>query len=323
MNAGVYEIVNKNNGLRYVGSTINFEARWKAHVGELNRGVHHSPWLQHGWSKHGQEAFDFNKLLVCGPGNVLVYEQLMLDNTEPAYNACKMAGNRLGVGHNHEARNKIKAASKAMWGSNREGMLVALERAKSKLVAKHQDPEFKARHQNSVRRARQAGAKTITYNGETKPVREWADALGVNASTLHARLSKGWTDEQAITTPINDIRSPEFFAKRRDKRGHPTYEYKGKTLGLTELAMALGTNKGLLWHAIQKKGVEAAVAYYEAKKAGSKPKTLRSVVCEYDGAPQSLLTLSERLGAPYVTFNRRVKRHGLEETIKHYEAKHG
>lgn len=45
--------------------------------------------------------------------------------------------------------------------------------------------------------------RKIEYNGEIKTVSEWADTIGISASTLFSRLDKlHWTVEQALTTPI-------------------------------------------------------------------------------------------------------------------------
>jgi hypothetical protein len=42
----------------------------------------------------------------------------------------------------------------------------------------------------------------ITYNGETKPLREWAKALGITRTSLYVRIHRyGWTIEEALTTP--------------------------------------------------------------------------------------------------------------------------
>lgn len=43
----------------------------------------------------------------------------------------------------------------------------------------------------------------ITYNGETRTLREWANILNINYSTLISRIDTyGWTVEEAFTTRI-------------------------------------------------------------------------------------------------------------------------
>ena len=44
-------------------------------------------------------------------------------------------------------------------------------------------------------------SKRITYNGETRTVREFADRYGLAYSCLYARLKAGWEIEKALLTP--------------------------------------------------------------------------------------------------------------------------
>lgn len=43
--------------------------------------------------------------------------------------------------------------------------------------------------------------KTLTLNGETLCIAEWARRTGISGSCLIARNAAGWTDERALTTP--------------------------------------------------------------------------------------------------------------------------
>lgn len=43
----------------------------------------------------------------------------------------------------------------------------------------------------------------LTWNGQTKLVREWATELGLNYEVLRTRLRRHWTLERAMTEPIN------------------------------------------------------------------------------------------------------------------------
>lgn len=59
--------------------------------------------------------------------------------------------------------------------------------------------EEQARHRSSNR--------LITYNGETRCVREWEDVLGFNQGVLRARLHLGWSGDRLF--------SPQRFTKGR------------------------------------------------------------------------------------------------------------
>ena len=47
----------------------------------------------------------------------------------------------------------------------------------------------------------------ISYNGESKCLKEWVDILGVDYSVVYQRISKlGWSAERALSTPARKIR---------------------------------------------------------------------------------------------------------------------
>ena len=45
----------------------------------------------------------------------------------------------------------------------------------------------------------------LTYKGETLCVIEWCERIGIEFCTLISRVSRGWTDERAITTPVRFV----------------------------------------------------------------------------------------------------------------------
>ena len=45
----------------------------------------------------------------------------------------------------------------------------------------------------------------VTLNGCTKTLAEWAEEYGIKQDTMYHRLNRGWSIEQAITTPIRRI----------------------------------------------------------------------------------------------------------------------
>jgi group I intron endonuclease len=99
---GIYSIMNKVNGKRYVGSALNLDKRWKSHRRSLIRGAHHSRHLQRAWNKYGAENFVFEILSPVWDSQKLTkVEQLFLDiyiSYDPrfGYNTCPAAGSMLG-----------------------------------------------------------------------------------------------------------------------------------------------------------------------------------------------------------------------------------
>lgn len=46
----------------------------------------------------------------------------------------------------------------------------------------------------------------LTYRGETRSIREWADLRGLNYYTLRSRIRIGWPTRKAIETPMRGQR---------------------------------------------------------------------------------------------------------------------
>jgi hypothetical protein len=44
--------------------------------------------------------------------------------------------------------------------------------------------------------------RLLTCCGETRCMTEWAEVTGLKVATIHARLRRGWTDEQTLHAPL-------------------------------------------------------------------------------------------------------------------------
>lgn len=60
----VYKITNKVTGLFYIGYSQSTNKRFRNHINMLKRNEHHCVHLQRSWNTHGQDAFEFSKLVV-------------------------------------------------------------------------------------------------------------------------------------------------------------------------------------------------------------------------------------------------------------------
>jgi group I intron endonuclease len=131
--SAVYQIRNVANGNRYVGSSSDVRARWRAHRRCLNLGKHHAPHLQAAWTKYGPDAFVFEYLETCSPDALFAVEQRYLDaNRGSLYNCQPNAGGGRGYRLPEEQKRKIGLANtgrrwteeeKRMLGEARRGIL--------------------------------------------------------------------------------------------------------------------------------------------------------------------------------------------------------
>lgn len=99
MISGVYSITNNRNGKMYVGSAKRILNRWSVHVATLRAGNHHSAKLQNSWDKHGEDAFEFEILILCDPSHMTKIEQFCMDkfdSVRSGYNVLPFAGSNLG-----------------------------------------------------------------------------------------------------------------------------------------------------------------------------------------------------------------------------------
>lgn len=95
MVSGVYEIVNKVENKRYIGSTErDLRKRWLSHRGLLKRGCHHSYVLQEKWNYYGEDAFEFNVIHRVPHEYAKRLEQWYLDHYPGEYNVSRSTEGR-------------------------------------------------------------------------------------------------------------------------------------------------------------------------------------------------------------------------------------
>lgn len=82
-------------------------------------------------------------------------------------------------------------------------------------------------------------SQLLTYNQITQPISAWADATGIPASTIHARIKQGWSAERTITTP----------------NAERTYNYqvRGVEVSLKDAVSVLGITHQALYSAAKRK----------------------------------------------------------------------
>lgn len=121
---GVYKILNTVNNKFYIGSSVNIQQRFKAHISYLNKGVHNNQYLQNAWNKYGESSFEFIILEEVFDTNVLrdrerYYIQTTdCTNHDIGYNLLNDTNIGLGVKASAEIRKKISDACKGEKNGN-------------------------------------------------------------------------------------------------------------------------------------------------------------------------------------------------------------
>jgi group I intron endonuclease len=201
--SGVYMIVNKINGKRYVGSAVNLEKRWKEHLYAL-RGGYHTIRFQRSYNKYGEKSFEFIIMEEVKDKNQLIpREQTWLDwyksyLPENGYNINRIANSVLGLIHSEKSKQQMSISKKGMvgtWlgrkhsketrermsldrkgeGNNRWGKHHSDEtkegiRASNSLTKKGKPPSEKAKKANYLRRG-----KPLPEETKRKMREKWLD----------------------------------------------------------------------------------------------------------------------------------------------------
>src|SRR5918912_2490972 len=81
--AGIYAIVNRLNGHRYVGQAKNMNARVRDHVHKLDKGIHRTSekrLLQNAWNEFGREVFEIVVLEIVSDNHAATNYHVRPDN---------------------------------------------------------------------------------------------------------------------------------------------------------------------------------------------------------------------------------------------------
>jgi len=101
--SGIYQIVNTQNGHKYIGSSKDTYKRWQGHREHLLRNKHHSPYLQRAWNLYSEASFVFEVIEECLIVDLITREQFYIDTVKPEYNICPTASSRKGAKMTAEA----------------------------------------------------------------------------------------------------------------------------------------------------------------------------------------------------------------------------
>ena len=78
--SGVYEIVNTETGMKYIGSSVNLKQREYSHIYALRKGTHYNTYLQNSFNKYGESVFEFNIIELKKRKEIRATEQSVIDS---------------------------------------------------------------------------------------------------------------------------------------------------------------------------------------------------------------------------------------------------
>lgn len=108
---GIYQIKSIKNNKIYIGSAVYIKNRWALHIKSLSNKKHHSIHLQRHVNKYGINDLEFSILEVCNKVDLLNREQFYINNLNPEFNICKIAGSSFGVKRSDKTKEKIRQAN--------------------------------------------------------------------------------------------------------------------------------------------------------------------------------------------------------------------
>ena len=150
--SGVYQIKNKINNKRYIGSSIHIQKRFSEHKYGLNNGTHVNSHLQKSWDKYGEHNFEFSIIEeVNGEYNKLLNaEQKWIDyyqsyNPNNGYNISHYAIGSGGYEVSEETKEKLRQARIGRKLSEETKQLLSKQRrgALNQFYGKHHTEEAK------------------------------------------------------------------------------------------------------------------------------------------------------------------------------------
>lgn len=195
----VYAIRNRATGDFYIGSSEHVIRRFHHHINQLDRGVHHSRWLQHSWNKRGRDQFEFIVLEVFPDGvSIVERESEVVRILKPVYNTnLEFAENPMkGRKHTPESIEKMrqnsygKGLGPRVFSTEHRAALSAAMKGKPRRGKPH-SPEARAKLSEAAKyRASQPGyvnprTRSVEFDGVVYASgKEAATSVGIS----HGRL---------------------------------------------------------------------------------------------------------------------------------------
>ena len=168
---GIYRILNRLKGDFYIGSAINLRTRRNRHFSELKKGVHYNTHLQRAFNKYGQDAFNFEVLLICEPFELERYEKGYISMMNPVYNIRLDCTTNRGIKWTSRNENSLQAlrTPKTQEQLGRRSLVLIMNRLKK-------NPNTGIQKQPSGKYRAMSGLGSVKHIGCFDTVEEARDA---------------------------------------------------------------------------------------------------------------------------------------------------
>jgi len=203
MPSAIYQITNRLNGNRYVGSTVDLQRRQGQHLRTLRRGRHKNEHLQRAFHRYGEAAFLFSILEYVEPERLISREQHYLDTLKPEYNISPTATSTLGVRHTEETCRKNSERQRGERSHN-YGKHFS-EETRRKISEELRGRQFADEHRKHLREAMRGNTNALGYKHTDETCRKNSEA------------HKGITPSLATRLKISEAQRSErnhFYGKR-------------------------------------------------------------------------------------------------------------
>jgi len=178
--SGVYQIILKEDGRSYIGSSIDIEARWKRHKESARLYPKTGQVIARAIAKYGADQFNWVVLETCDEEQLLDREQYWLDSVRPfadennGFNVRKIADSNFGITRTIESRKKQSVTMTGVLKTDKH------KQRMKEVWHNNRGPEYYA--QLSVR-----------VTGDKNP----AKRLDVREKISKSMTGKTWSDDEA------------------------------------------------------------------------------------------------------------------------------